>query len=50
MFRRYNKNTIYLVYLLDKEKIIYIKDLKIVKNANRKVNSQITFYNIITVS
>ena len=46
----YDGHIIYRVYLLDEKKVICIKDLKIVENTNRKVDSQLTSYNIITAS
>ena len=42
MLVRYNDHTIYRVYLPDKKKVIQIKDLKIVENADRKADSQLT--------
>lgn len=35
----HNGHTIYCVYLPDKEKIISIKDLRIVENVDKKTNS-----------
>lgn len=46
----YDGHTIYRVYLSDEEKVIRIKDLKIVENADRKADSQVASYNAITVS
>ena len=43
-------HTNYRVYLPDEEKVIRIKDLKIVENADGKADSQLTSYNAITAS
>ena len=50
MLVAYDNHTIYHVYLPDKEKVICIKDLKIVKNADKKADNQLTYYNAITAS
>ena len=38
MLVRYDSHTIYYVYLLNEEKVICIKNLKIVENTDRKVD------------
>ena len=50
MLVEYDGYTIYHVYLPNEEKVICIKDLKIVENVDRKVDSQLTSYNVITTS
>ena len=50
MHIEYDSHTIYHLYLPDKEKIICIKDLKIVENADEKADSQLISYNAITAS
>lgn len=46
----YNGHIIYRVYLPDEEKIIQIKDLRIVDNIDRKADSHVTSYDAITAS
>lgn len=46
----YDGHTIYCVYLPDKEKIIRIKDLKIVENVDGKADSHVVFYDAIAAS
>lgn len=43
----YDNHTIYRVYLPDEEKIIRIKDLRTVENADGKADSHITHYDAI---
>lgn len=44
-----NSHIIYCIYLADIKKLICIKDLKIVKNTNKKANSQLNFYSVIVI-
>ena len=46
----YDAHTIYRVYLPDEQKIIRIKDLKIVENADVKAESQLASYDAIIAS
>ena len=44
----YDGVIIYCVYLHDKVKVIWIKDLRIFKNVNEKKSSQVYSFNAIT--
>lgn len=50
MLVRYKDHIICYIYLPNKEKIIQIKKLRIIKSVDRKVHSYITFYDAIIVS
>lgn len=43
----YDSHTIYRVYLPNEEKVICIKDLKIIEYADRKADSQLITHNMI---
>lgn len=49
MLVRYDSHIIYRIYLSDEEKVICIKNLKIMENINTKDNSQLISYNAITI-
>lgn len=49
LFIKYDVYIIYQFYLSNNKKIIYIKDLKIVKNINKKINIWIILYNIVKI-
>lgn len=49
MLIKYNDHLIYQLYFINKEKIIYIKDLKTVENIDKKTESQFISFNIIII-